>query len=47
MLLCDSLEEWNGEAVGGRLKREEIYVCLWLIHIVWQKPTKHCKAIVL
>ena len=29
--------------MGGRLKREGIYVCLWLIHVdVWQKPTQHC-----
>ena len=32
--------------MGRRLKREGIYVYLWLIHIVlWQKPTQHCKAI--
>ena len=47
MVLCDNLEEWNTEEVGGKLKREGIYVYLWLIHIVWQKPTKHCKAIIL
>ena len=33
---------------GGRFKREGTCVYLWLIHIdVWQKPTKHCKIIVL
>ena len=33
---------------GGRFKREGTCVYLWLIHIdVWQKPTKHCKTIVL
>ena len=33
---------------GGRFKREGIYVYLWLIHVViWQKPTQHCKAIIL
>ena len=33
---------------GGRLKKEEIYVWLWQIHIVvQQKPTQHCKAIIL
>ena len=27
---------------------EGIYVYLWLTHIVvWQKPTQHCKAIIL
>ena len=34
--------------MGGRLKREGIYVYLWLIHFVeQQKPTQHCKAIIL
>ena len=28
-----------GWGVGGRFKREGTYVYLWLIHIVWQKPT--------
>ena len=36
-----------GEEVGGRFKRESIYVYLWLIHVVWQKPIQHCKAIIL
>ena len=31
------------------LKKEGIYVYygLWLIHIVWEKPTQYCKAIIL
>ena len=34
--------------MGGKFKREETCVCLWLIHAdVWQKPTQYCKAIVL
>ena len=34
--------------VGGRFKREGIYVYLWLIHVnVWQKPTQFFKAIIL
>ena len=34
--------------VGGRFKREEMCVCLWLIHVVvWQKPTQFCQAIIL
>ena len=34
--------------MGGRFKREGIYVYLWLIHVeVWQKTTKVCKAIIL
>ena len=34
--------------MGGRLKKEEIHVYFQLIHIVgWQKPTQHCKAVIL
>jgi len=37
-----------GWEVGGRFKKEATYVYLWLILVaVWQKPTQHCKAIVL
>ena len=37
--------EWE---VGGGVKKEGTWVHLWLIHIdVWQKPTQHCKAIIL
>ena len=37
-----------GREVEERLKREETYVYLWLIHAdVWQKPTQYCKAIIL
>jgi len=45
----DALDgEGLDEGVKGRLKRERIYVYLRLIHIViWQKPTQHCKAIIL
>ena len=33
--------------MGGKFKREEIYVYLWLIHPdVWQKPTQYSKVIV-
>ena len=40
---------WGGKwEVGGRFKREGIYVYLWLIHVdVWQKLTQYCKAIIL
>ena len=32
----------------GRFKGEGTYVYLWLIQAdVWQKPTQHCKAVVL
>ena len=30
--LCIILEGWDGEGDGGRVKREGIYVHLWLIH---------------
>ena len=41
---CDNLQWWDG--VGGSLKREGTYVCLWLIHTdIWQKPTQYYKAI--
>ena len=47
-MLCDNLEGWDGIGVGERFNREGKYVYLWLIHVdVWQKPTQHCKAIIL
>ena len=37
-----------GWEMGGRYKREGTYVCLWLIDAdVGQKPTQHCKAVIL
>ena len=37
-----------GREMGGKLKKEGIYVYLWLIHVdVWQKTAKFCKAIIL
>ena len=46
LLLCDDLEGWDRGWVGGRLKREGIYVYLKLIHIAaQQKQTQHCKQI--
>ena len=30
--LCISLEGWDGRDMGGRFKREGMYVYLWLIH---------------
>ena len=37
-----------GAGVGGRFRREGIYVYLWLIHVVlWQKQIQYCKAITL
>ena len=31
--LCINLEEWDRGGMGGRFKREGIYVYLWLIHV--------------
>ena len=31
--LCVNLEGWDGREMGGRFKREGIYVYLWLIHV--------------
>ena len=37
----------DGKMIHKRVK-EEKYVYVWLIHAdVWQKPTQHCKAIIL
>ena len=48
LVLCDTLEGWDGVGVGGRFKRERTYVYLWLICVdVWQKPTQYCKPITL
>ena len=34
--------------MGGRFKKEEIYLYQWLIHVkVLQKTTKFCKALIL
>ena len=43
MVLCEDLEGWR----GGRLRREGIYIHLYLIYVVVQKkPTKHFKTFV-
>ena len=37
---------WGGRWEGGLRGRECVY--LWLIPVdAWQKPTQHCKAIIL
>ena len=46
--LCNNLEEWDGEKVGERLKREGTYVYLRLMHVdVCQKSAQFCKSIIL
>ena len=47
-VLCDNLEEWDGERDRRGFRRKGTYVYLWLIYVdVWQKPIQYCKAIVL
>ena len=45
-MLCDDPEGSDGVGVGGRFKRQGIYVYLQLIHFVRQKLTQHCKVII-
>ena len=46
--LCDDPEGWASGWVGERPNRERVYVCVWTTHlVVRQKPTQHCKAIIL
>ena len=33
-MLCDDLEQWTGDGVGAKLKREGTYMYIELIHIV-------------
>ena len=46
-----SVTTWKGGLgweVGGKFKREETYVYLWLIRVdMWQKATLYGKAIIL
>ena len=50
-MLRDNLEGWDGVGWGGRWEgdtRRRGRVFLWLNGVdVWQKPTQHCKAIIL
>ena len=47
-MLCDSPEGWDGVGSEREVPEGESYACLWLTHVdVWQKPTQHCKAIIL
>ena len=49
-MLCGDLDGWSGE-MGGRSKREEIYVCIYIyiyiyIYIIYMHMTDslHCTA---
>ena len=45
--LCNKLEGWDGQEVGGGFKREGTHVHLWLIHVdVWQKSNQYYKPII-
>ena len=47
-VLCVNLEGWDGVGGGREVQGEKTCVYLWLIHAdAWQKPTQHCKAIIL
>ena len=45
-VLCANLEGQDGEGVAGRFKREETCILMADSRSVWQKPTQHCKAII-
>ena len=48
LVLGVNLGGGEGMEVGGGFRRERIHVRLWLIHTdVWQKPSQHCKVIIL
>lgn len=48
MGLSDNLDGWDGVKGGREVQEEEDICILMLINVVmWQKPTKHCKAIIL
>ena len=44
-MLCGDPDRGVGCGGGGRLKRGGVYIHICIV--VWQKPTQHCKAIVL
>ena len=46
LVLCDNLEGWDGVG-GGKEMQEEGDMCMLMLINVWQKPTQHCKAIIL
>ena len=46
-MLYDDLRAGMGGEVGGRFKKEEVYVDIQLIHIIVQQElTQHCKVII-
>ena len=46
-MLCDDSEGWN-EVGSEREVQDGVDICIrTVIHGVWQRPTQHCKAIIL
>ena len=46
-MLCDDSEGWN-EVGREREVQDGVDICIsTVIHGVWQRPTQHCKAIIL
>jgi len=46
-VLCNNLEEWDGEG-DGRVQDGGAYVCLLPIPVdVWQESSQYCKVIIL
>ena len=44
--LCGNLEGWGGVGWGGGREETSVYLRLICV-VVWQKPTQHCKTIIL
>ena len=45
LVLCDNIEGWDGVGHGREVQEGgDIGI---LVIVVWQKPTQHCKAIIL
>ena len=40
---CSVMTWRDGMGRGGNLGKEGTYVELWLIQVVWQRPTQPCK----
>jgi len=47
-VVYDNLAGWDEVERRRKIKKEGIYVYLWLINVdIWQKPTQYCKVIIL
>ena len=45
-MLSDDLKGWDGVGSGREGQEGGDRCILWLLHVVWQKPTQHCKALI-